>query len=106
MANATQNPWILGLGAIAAAVVIYLLYQESQTPQTAAAATAQQNATTATATGTANGIVQSAIPEQLGTMEPGYPATATVTATGTVSGVNTTPATGIPETGLPVLAPV
>lgn len=81
MAEQKTNPWLIGAVAIGAAIVLYLLYQEAQTAAANAASTAQQNASYATATGSANGIVQSLIPDQLGTTSP-----ATVTSsTGTSS---------------------
>jgi hypothetical protein len=85
------NPWIIGALSLGAAFVLYILYQENQTAAANAANAAQQNDLNATATGSANGIVQSLIPDQIQTTQPGYPPTATVTSTGSVSEVNTAP---------------
>lgn len=104
MADSTTNPWIIGGIALGAAAVIYFLYVEYQAGLAAQANASANAATTATATGAANGIIASAIPDQLSTASPSYPATATVMPQGTVTGTSTAEPTGTPAPA-PVVPP-
>jgi hypothetical protein len=101
VAPKTTSPWLIGGIAIGAALVFYFLYQEYEASLAAQSSASSSAASTTAATTTADGIVASAIPDQVSTASPSYPATATVTPSGTVTGTSTAEPTGTPAPASP-----